>query len=310
MHLLKTLCQFPAPSGEEAGLTAFIKEYVQAHGPAWRHPPLLIHDESRLQDCLLLVFGQPRTAVFAHLDSIGFTVRYGPELVPIGGPECAPGYRLVGQDSQGEIACTLTVASDPDDEETEVLGYEFSRTLDPGTSLTYACDFRETDTTVQSCYLDNRLGVWAALRLAETLEHGIIAFSCGEEHGGGSVPYLARFIYETYGVRQALICDITWVTAGVRAGAGCVISLRDSLIPRRAYVERIRRIAAASGIAHQLEVEGIGGSDAKELQRSDIPWDWCFVGAPEDHVHTPDEIVAKADIMSMVALYEVLMREL
>jgi putative aminopeptidase FrvX len=310
MHLLKTLCQLPAPSGEEAALTHFLLDYVRQHGPGWRQPPLVVHDEARFQDCLLLVFGQPRTAVFAHLDSIGFTVRYGRELVPIGGPECEAGYELVGRDGQGEVACKLTVGPAADDEETEALGYEFSRDLEPGTSLTYACDFRETDTTVQSCYLDNRLGVWTALRLAETLEHGIIAFSCGEEHGGGSVPYLARFIYETYGVRQALICDITWVTAGVRAGQGCVISLRDSLIPRRSYVERIRAIARASGIPHQVEVEGIGGSDAKDLHRSDIPWDWCFVGAPEDNVHTPHEIVAKADIASMLALYQELLREL
>lgn len=310
MQLLKTLCQLPAPSGEEAALTHFLLDYVRQHGSGWRQPPLVVHDEARFQDCLLLVFGQPRTAVFAHLDSIGFTVRYGRELVPIGGPECEAGYELVGRDGQGEVACKLTVGTAADDEETEVLGYEFSRDIEPGTSLTYACDFRETETTVQSCYLDNRLGVWAALRLAETLENGIIAFSCWEEHGGGSVPYLARFIYETYGVRQALICDITWVTEGVRAGQGCVISLRDSLIPRRAYVERIRAIARAAGIPHQVEVEGIGGSDAKDLQRSDVAWDWCFVGAPEDNVHTPHEIVAKADIASMVTLYKVLMEAL
>ncbi|MBJ6141858.1 M20/M25/M40 family metallo-hydrolase [Hymenobacter sp. BT559] len=305
MHLLQTLCRIPAPSGDEAPLTSFLLAYVREHSPRWQHPPQVIHDEARFQDCLLLVFGQPRTAVFAHLDSIGFTVRYGRELVPIGGPEVETGYQLVGRDAQGEIACTLTV-----DKETEALGYEFSRDIERGTSLTFACDFRETDTTVQSCYLDNRLGVWNALQLAETLERGIIAFSCGEEHGGGSVPYLARYIYETYGVRQALISDITWATEGVHLGAGCVISLRDSLIPRRSYVERIRRIAEASGVAHQLEVEGAGGSDAKELQRSDQPWDWCFVGAPEAEVHSPNELVDKRDISSMLQLYQVLLREL
>lgn len=305
MQLLQTLCQIPAPAGEEARLTHFLLDYVRQHSASWQHPPQVIYDEARFQDCLLLVFGQPRTAVFTHLDSIGFTVRYGRELVPIGGPECKTGYRLVGRDSQGEIECTLTF-----DEETEALGYEFSRDIERGTSLTFACDFRETDTTVQSCYLDNRLGVWNALRLAETLEHGIIAFSCWEEHGGGTVPYLARYIYDTYGVRQALICDITWVTEGVRPGQGCVISLRDSLIPRRSYVERIRRIAETSGVAYQLEVEGVGGSDAKDLQRSEMPWDWCFVGAPEDEVHTPDEIVNKQDIASMLALYQALLREL
>ena len=100
------------------------------------------------------------------------------------------------------------------------------------------------------------------------------------------------------------------MTEGVRPGAGVAISLRDSLIPRRSYVDRIRAIAQASGIPHQLEVEGSGGSDAKELQHSAYPWDWCFVGAPEDNVHSPDEIVDKRDIASMLALYQVLMQEL
>ena len=305
MQLLQTLCQLPAPAGHEAPLTRFVLDYVREHQASWAHQPHVIHDEARFQDCLLLVFGQPRTAVFAHLDSIGFTVRYGRELVRIGGPRAENGYRLVGHDSRGEIDCTLTIA-----EETGALGYEFTRDIDRGTELTFYCDFRETETSVQSCYLDNRLGVWNALRLCETLEHGVVAFSCWEEHQGGSVAYLAKYIHDTYGVRQALISDITWVTEGVRAGQGCAISLRDSLIPRRAYVDRIRAIAAASGIPHQLEVEGSGGSDAKELQRADAPWDWCFVGAPEDHVHSPDELVDKRDIDSMLALYQVLLREL
>ncbi|WP_315984809.1 M20/M25/M40 family metallo-hydrolase [Hymenobacter puniceus] len=239
------------------------------------------------------------------MDSIGFTVRYGRQLVRIGGPVLDEGIKLVGRDSQGEIVCTLG-----SDEETGQPTYEFTRDIDRGTELTYYCDFRETDTTVQSCYLDNRLGVWNALRLCETLENGIVAFSCWEEHGGGSVAYLAKYIYETYGVRQALISDITWVTEGVHAGQGVAISLRDSLIPRRSYVERIRRIAEAAGIAHQLEVEGSGGSDAKELQHGAYPWDWCFIGAPEDNVHSPDEIVDKRDIASMLALYKILMIEL
>ena len=304
MQLLHSLCRLPAPAGNEAALARFVVDYVRQQQATWQHQPQIIADD-RFQDCVLLVFGQPRTAVFAHLDSIGFTVRYGRQLVRIGGPQAEAGYRLVGRDSQGEVDCILTV-----DEETGELGYAFHRDIDRGTELTFYCDFRETETTVQSCYLDNRLGVWNALRLCETLEHGIIAFSCWEEHGGGSVAYLARFIYETYGVRQALISDITWVTEGVHAGQGCAISLRDSLIPRRAYVDRIRAIAAASGIPHQLEVEGSGGSDAKELQHAAAPWDWCFIGAPEDHVHSPDELVDKRDIASMLALYRVLMQEL
>ncbi|WP_242916355.1 M20/M25/M40 family metallo-hydrolase [Pontibacter liquoris] len=304
MRLLEELCRIQAPSGNEKSLSEYLLNYIEAQKVHWRTEPKVLSGE-QFQDCILLVFGKPRSAIFAHMDSIGFTVRYGNELVQIGGPSIKSGYKLVGEDAQGKIECTLQY-----DEEAHALTYAYEREIERGTELVFKCNFRETDDTVQSCYMDNRLGVWSALQVAETLENGIIAFSSWEEHGGGSVAYLARYIYEHYGVRQALISDITWVTEGVKAGQGVAISMRDSLIPRRAYVQKIIGIAKASGIPYQLEVEGAGGSDAKELQYSAYPWDWCFVGAPEDNVHTPDEIVHKKDIESMVALYRELMAKL
>jgi putative aminopeptidase FrvX len=69
-------------------------------------------------------------------------------------------------------------------------------------------------------------------------------------------------------------------------------------------------LAKESGVTFQLEVESAGGSDGTQLQKSDLPIDWCFIGAPEDNVHTPDERVAKFDIMSMVDLYRYLMLHL
>jgi putative aminopeptidase FrvX len=304
MKLLKQLCSIHAPSGNEKKITDFLLNYIEQQKVQWKQQPVILYGEG-YQDCILLIFGKPRTAVFAHIDSIGFTVRYGKQLVKIGGPDLETGYTLVGEDAQGKIECTLEF-----DEEEHAISYKFDREIERGTELVFKCDFRETDETVQSCYLDNRLGVWSALKLAETLENGIIAFSSWEEHGGGSVAYLARYIAERYGVHQALISDITWVTEGVRPGKGVVISMRDSLIPRRSYVDKIIGIAKASGIPYQLEVEGAGGSDAKELQHGPYPWDWCFVGAPEDNVHTPNEIVHKKDIESMVALYRELMEKL
>ena len=158
--------------------------------------------------------------------------------------------------------------------------------------------------------MDNRLGMWNALKVAETLKDGVICFSCWEEHGGGSVGYLAKFIYENWKVKQALISDITWVTEGVQHGKGVAVSMRDSGIPRRSYLNKIRTIAEKHNIEYQLEVEGSGGSDGNQLQNSPYPFDWLFIGAPEDHVHSPDEKVHKSDIASMLELYRVLMKEL
>ena len=90
----------------------------------------------------------------------------------------------------------------------------------------------------------------------------------------------------------------------------CVISIRDSGIPRRSYVNKIISIAKKSKIEFQIEVESSGGSDGNELQKSSYPWDWCFIGAPEDNVHSPDEKVYKKDIQSMIDLYKVIMQEL
>lgn len=282
----------------------FLLRYVQENQHSWSVQPEIIHGNG-FQNCLMLVFGEPRTVIFAHMDSIGFMVRYGKQLVKIGGPQTETGYQLVGKDSQGRIECALLV-----DEEDGSLSYDFEREIDRGTELVFKCDFRETEEYVQSCYMDNRLGVWSALKVAETLNDGVLAFGCWEEVGGGSVRYLAKYLHERFGLTQALVSDITWVTEGVHAGKGVAISLRDSLIPRRSFVQKIIKIAQEAHIPHQVEVENAGGSDGKELQYSDIPWDWCFIGAPEDHVHSPDELVHKQDIYAMVDLYKVLMQKL
>lgn len=303
MKLLKKLCEIHAPSGEEIRLKEYLLKYIQKEKENWKVAPQVYHGDG-FQDCLLLCFGKPRTVVFAHMDSIGFTVRYFNQLLPIGSPDAETGTKLVGEDSLGAIECELDFDKD------HHAFYKFGRQIDRGTSLTYKVNFREDKNFIQAPYLDNRLGVYVALQLASTLKDGIIAFSCWEEHGGGSVPYLAKFISEKWDVRQALIADITWASDGVQPGNGVAISMRDRNLPRKSFINRIIALAQKSKIDFQLEVEGMGSSDGRELQVSPYPFDWCFVGAPQENAHTPDEKVHKNDITSMVDLYKVLMKEL
>lgn len=303
MKLLKQLCEVHAPSGDERRMTDFLLNYIRKEKKNWKVEPDVYHG-NMFQDCIVLKFGKPRTAIFAHIDSIGFTVRYFNQLLPIGSPDAPMGTKLVGQDSLGEIECELEY-----DKEDHAF-YKFGRQIDRGTSLTYKVDFRESKTYVESAYLDNRLGVYCALKVAEKLKDGIIVFSCWEEHGGGSVPYLAKFIHEEWGITQALVCDITWVSDGVDHGKGVVISMRDRNLPRRSFVDKIISIATKRNVDFQLEVEGVGSSDGRELQLAPYPFDWCFVGAPEYKAHTPDEKVDKHDIDCMIALYQHLMKDL
>lgn len=307
MKLLKELVEIRGASGDEGAIKDFILNYVEQNKSQWRTQPEVIHGKG-FQDAIILVFGKPRTAVFAHTDTIGFTAAYGNTLYKIGGPRTTDGIQLVGSDSMGEIETELMVIEDS--EGVNHLTYVFERDIDRGTNLTFKPDFRETDEYIQSPYMDNRLGVWNALMLAQTLEDGAIVFSTYEEHGGNSVGFCGRYLWEKYELNQALISDITWVTDGVVHGEGVAISMRDSSIPRKSYLNRIIELAKESNIKFQLEVESAGGSDGSMLQKSDLPFDWLFIGAPEDFVHSPDEKVYKADIRSMLEMYQYLMKHL
>jgi putative aminopeptidase FrvX len=303
MTLLQQLCSIPGTSGHEARVAEFLLKYIQKEKKHWKTKPEIFHGDG-FQDCIVLKFGKPRTAVFAHMDTVGFTVRYFNQLLPVGSPDAESGAMLVGEDSHGPVECKLEF-----DKDNHAL-YKFGRAIDRGTPLSYKIHFKESKNFIESPYLDDRLGIYVALKVAEKLKDGVIVFSSWEEHGGGAVPYLADFIYKKWGVKQALISDITWVTDGVDHGKGVAISLRDRNIPRRAFIDKVVDIAVKNNIPHQLEVEGSGSSDGGELQRAPYPFDWCFVGAPEMHPHTPHEKVHKDDIDSMIALYEHAMKEL
>ena len=302
MQLLEKLCKVHAPSGDESQMTSFLLNYINENKSKWLVKPKVIYGE-QFHDSVILVFGKPRTAVFSHIDSIGFSVGYNNEIIKIGGPNVTEGDCLVGQDSQGYIEGNIY-------KDKSAIFIKFNRKIDRGTTLTFKVNFRETNDYIQSAYLDNRLGVYNCLQIAKNLKDGIIVFSTYEEHGGGSVGFLGKYIYEAYNVRQALISDITWITSGVFHGKGCAISMRDSGIPRRSYVNRILKLLSKSKIDYQIEVESAGGSDGNQLQKSSYPWDWCFVGAAEDNVHSPNEKVHKKDIKSMYKVYNYLLPRL
>nr|WP_299201187.1 M20/M25/M40 family metallo-hydrolase [uncultured Brumimicrobium sp.] len=306
-ELLKQLIEVRGTSGDEENIKNFILDYIEKNKAKWKSE-VEIYTGEGFQDAIVLVFGQPKTAVFAHIDTIGFTSNYDSNLIKIGGPKTIDGMKLVGKDSQGEIETELMIIED--EEGNKQLKYVFDRDIDRGTNLSFKPNFILTDQFVQSPYLDNRLGVLNALTIAEDLENGAIVFSTYEEHGGGSVGFLGRFLYDKYNLRQALISDITWVTNGVQHDGGVAISMRDKAIPRRSYLNRIISIAEKHKVKYQLEVESAGGSDGSMLQNTDLPFDWCFIGAPEDNVHSPKERVFLNDIEEMIKLYKVLMKEM
>jgi putative aminopeptidase FrvX len=74
LSLLKTMCAIHSPSGNEVAMKDFLLAYIKSEQKNWKHKPKVIQGKG-FQDNIMLVFGKPRTAIFAHTDSIGFTVR-------------------------------------------------------------------------------------------------------------------------------------------------------------------------------------------------------------------------------------------
>lgn len=300
--LLFDLLRIESVSGNEEPMTEFLLNHIDKRKAAWKVQPEIFYGD-KFHDCLLLKFGDPRGAVFAHIDTVGFTTRYENQLLPIGGPEIENGTRLVGEDSLGPISCKVILHDD-------FAFHDFPRAIDRGTLLSFEQSIILDQEFIQAAYLDNRLGIYNCLKLCEDLENGWIVFSTYEEHGGGSVPFLLRYIQETAPIEFALISDVTWTTEGVKHHEGVAISLRDKFIPRKRFLEKVLKLAEESGITYQLEVEGMGGSDGREIQFSPYAIDWCFIGPPEDNVHTPNEKVSLKDLQSMVDLYRYLMKRL
>ena len=229
--LLKDLNSISGVSGDEEKILDFIQEYVHNNQYNWVQKPQIIRNK-HTQDAIVLVFGKPTTAVFAHVDTVGFTAGYGADLIKVGSPAIKKSDVLVGEDKNGKFKCKVT----------KVEGqwqYLLDREIERGTPLSYKPHFKETKDFIEGNYMDNRLGVFVALQLAETLQNGIIAFTTYEEVGGGNAEVLANYIYTNFSVCQSLICDITWVTNGVHHHNGVVISARDSGLPRRKYLKKI-----------------------------------------------------------------------
>lgn len=296
LPLLLDLLQIDSPSGDEGTMADWLESYVSRELPDVR----LI----RVGDSLIAVRGnRPGVAIFAHIDTTGFTLGYGSALIPIGGPSPRGGdvVRRIGQTA---AFSPITVRR------TGELVVRGKGVPEPGSRLVYAASPAVDKSTICSPYLDNRAGVCAALSCLVNCTRIAVVFTAGEEHSGNGALVCAGIVYRELEISKALIADVTWDTAHVTCGRGVAISLRDRMVPRRRFLDRVLRIAAKSGIPHQLEIESSGGSDGGFLQRSGYPIDWVFIGAPEVAPHTARERVDLSDLEAMNSMLAAVALEL
>jgi putative aminopeptidase FrvX len=288
MDLLTQLQQIPGPSGDEGRIADFLDARCRAL------PGVTVQ---RFGDLLLAVRGEPRVAIFAHIDTIGFTQGYGRDLIPIGGPRPEDGDELLEVGGPGEARIKVQKEGEP-------RRWRLSRKEGrPGSRWVYAAPLRVEAEEISGPYLDNRAGVWNALQTLERCKDVAVVFTPGEEHSGRGALIGARLIHHELGVTRALISDITWHTKGVKCGKGPAISFRDRSVPRQRYLDEVLAAATDSGVPFQREVESDGGSDGSQIERSTFPIDWVFVGAPQKRPHTTQEKCRISDLHAMANLY-------
>jgi len=287
MDLLTRIQAVPGPSGDEGRIADFLESHCGGiPGTTLR----------RIGDLVIATRGRPRVAVFAHVDTIGFTLAYKRTLAPIGGPRVDGGERI--REVGSERTATIQLRNDPPGAwRLSVKGAE------PGGRWVFAEPLKIKKDQVSGPYLDNRAGVWNAVRVLERVEDVAVLFTPGEEHSGRGALVGARLIHEELGISRALISDITWHTGSIKNGKGPAVSLRDRYVPRQAFLDEVLSAAEKSGVPFQREVESAGGSDGSYIERSTFPIDWVFVGAPQKRSHTPKEACCVADLHAMVDLY-------
>lgn len=291
---LRALVAIEGTSGDEGRVVAAVAE---------RSYSLPGIQSERIQDNLIAWRGRPQVALFAHLDTVGFTLGYDRELIRIGGPHVEGGEAL--RSTTGGATYRGTLARRAED---WVL--DGAPDAPSGSRWVYDSDLELDGVLVRGPYLDNRAGVWSALEVLRVVEDVAVAFTSNEEHSGRGAATCARWLCDRLAVSQALISDITWHTRYIRRGRGPAVSLRDRNVPRQSYLDRVLAAAEASGIPFQREIETDGSSDGGSIERSGIPMDWVFVGAPQEASHTPHEVVDLNDLRDMARLTAHLVRSL
>jgi endoglucanase len=327
--LLERLCQAPGIGGRERMIRDVVRDELA---------PLV--DDVRVDALGNLIATRkgsgPRIMIAAHIDEIGFLVRYIDDegfirLQPVGGFDARVlvAQRVLVHPRDGE---PIPGALQPGTKPKHLLGPGEAKeiTLDDlfvdtglpagqvrdrisiGDMVTLDRPTVQMGDNVVSKALDDRLGVYVmieAVRAAKRSGAEVIAVATTQEEVGLRGATTAAFELEP---DIAIALDVTIAgdipgmpkdSAVTRLGDGAAIKVFDSSqIPNLAVIETLRSIAERENIPYQLEVLPRGGTDAGAIQRSRAGVYTGTISMPSRYVHTVNETANTADIDACVDL--------
>lgn len=280
--------------------------------------------------------GGPTIAIAAHVDEIGFLVRYVDDsgfirLQPVGGfdPRVLVAQRVLvhgfgGATLQGLLQpgtkpIHLLKGAKPDDlkledffVDTGLDSAELKGKVRIGDMVTLDRALIEIGDNVVSKALDDRLGVFVmleAMRAVTTSTATILAIATTQEEvglrGAQTSAYLA-------GADIAIALDVTLagdIPGGnpdgqvTKLGGGAAIKVYDSSqLPNPAINRHLQDLAEELDIPYQLEVLPAGGTDAAAYQRAAGGAFTSTISMPTRYVHTVNEMASKSDIQACIDL--------
>ena len=286
--------------------------------------------------------GGPRIMIAAHMDEIGFLVKYIDDkgfirFQTVGGfdPRVLLAQRVtVHTRKHGELLGVLQSStkpihllqpgeiSSPKIEDIFIdlglSGDEVKARVSIGDMVTLDGPVQQTGNLITSRALDDRLLVYVmieALRITES-DAEIVAVATTQEEVG-----LRGAETAGYGVDPdiAIALDVTLANdipggapelAVTRLGEGVGIKAFDSSqIPNRLINEHLREIAERDEIKYQLELLPRGGTDAGAIQRTRAGVVTTTLSVPTRYIHTVNESAAISDIEATIQLLARILKE-
>lgn len=289
--------------------------------------------------------GAPRAMVAAHMDEIGFYVKFVDDkgflrLQQVGGFDprnlFARQVTVHASLSSQELVGVMNPSGKPihistPEERTKVpqladfyvdLGLDaddVKAKVRVGDMVTLRQEFHDLGKVVTGKALDDRAGCWVAIetlkRLKEPAFEVHVVFTTQEEVGlRGALtgafrvePHVGIALDTTLAVDTPGSQDYLRVT---EMGKGVGIKVMDSsTISTRWLLDEFIALAEKRGIEHQLEVLPLGGTDAGAIQRSRLGVPSITLSTPSRYVHTVTEMVSKSDLEAEVALLTAFLEE-
>lgn len=181
-----------------------------------------------------------------------------------------------------------------------------------GDMVTMNRTFQQMDSLMTCKCMDDRVAVYVmieALRAAQNHDVEIHAVATVQEEiglrgaaasGSAIQPDICVAIDITLANDIPGIPEQDYVT---KLGEGAAIKIMDSsLICHPKVVEHFRKLAEEHDIKHQMEILGLGGTDAGGVQRLHGGIPSFTLSVPARYVHTVNETVHSSDVDAAVAL--------